>query len=156
KPTNPEQLAHTPAKAVYTTREGIAADVILRLFEDSRGDVWISSVGEGKRPNGLSRWERSTGTFYHYTEKELLPRPDIYYASSSADDRACGVWICFSGECGLVRYRDGRFIPFTTSDGVPSGQIRNLLIDSAGHLWVPTFRGGLSRIDDPTAASPRF
>jgi ligand-binding sensor domain-containing protein/two-component sensor histidine kinase len=156
KLTNPEELAHTPAKAVYTTREGLAADVILRLFEDSHGDVWISSVGEGKRPNGLSRWERSTGIFYHYTEKDIQPRLDIYYASSFAEDRAGGVWIGFSGEGGLVRYRDGRFTLFTTSDGVPSGQIRNLFVDSAGHLWAPTYRGGLCRIDDPTAASPQF
>jgi len=156
KLTYPHQLAHTPAKAVYTTHEGLAADVILRLFEDSRGDVWISSVGEGKRPNGLSRWERSTGTFYHYTERDILSRLDIYYVSSFAEDRAGGVWIGLSGEGGLVRYRDGRFKLFTTSDGVPSGQIRNLFVDSGGHLWVPTYRGGLTRIDDPTAASPQF
>ncbi|HET8674414.1 MAG TPA: two-component regulator propeller domain-containing protein, partial [Blastocatellia bacterium] len=156
KVSQPEQLAHTPALARYTTRDGLAADSILRLFEDSRGDVWICSVGEGKGPNGLSRWERSTSAFHHYTEKDILPRLDKFYVSSFAEDRAGALWIGFSGDGGLVRYRDGRFTLFTTSDGVPPGQIRNLFVDSAGRLWVPTYRGGLSRIDDTTAERPQL
>src|SRR6185295_5320378 len=82
KVSEPEDLAHTPPKAVYTTRDGLAADVILRLFEDSRGDIWIGSVGNGISSNGLSRWERLSGAFHHYTEKEGLPRLDTFYVSS--------------------------------------------------------------------------
>ncbi len=156
KVSKPEQLAHTPPKAIYTTRDGLAADVILRLFEDSRGDVWIGSVGHGIRLNGLSRWERRTGVFHHYTERDHLPRFDTFYVSSFAEDRAGNLWIGFSGEGGLVRYRDGRFTLFTANDGVPTGQIRNMLVDSAGRLWVATYQGGLSRIDDPAAERPRL
>ncbi len=79
KVSQPEQLAHTPPKAVYTTRDGLAADSTLRLFEDSRGDIWISSVGDGNRPNGLSRWERRAGAFHHYTEQAGLPHRDTLY-----------------------------------------------------------------------------
>lgn len=156
KVSKPEQLAHTTPKAIYTTRDGLAANVILRLLEDSRGDLWIGSVGEGKSFNGLSRWERSTNTLHHYTEKDNLPRLDTFYVSSFAEDRTGNLWIGFSGDGGLVRYRDGRFALFTASDGVPPGQIRNLFVDSAGRLWVPTYRGGLSRIDDPAADRPRL
>jgi len=39
---------------------------------------------------------------------------------------------------------------------VPAGQIRNLLIDSAGRLWVPSYRGGLSRIDENLQIDNRF
>jgi ligand-binding sensor domain-containing protein len=154
KVSKPEQLARTQPKATYTTRNGLAADMILRLFEDSHGDVWISAAGHGARVNGLSRWERATETFHHYTEKDNLPRFDAFYVSSFAEDRAGALWIGFSGDGGLVRYRDGRFTLFTASDGVPSSQIRNMLIDSAGRLWVTTYRGGLSRIDDPAADRP--
>ena len=156
KVSNPEQLARTSPKAVYTKRDGLAADMILRLFEDSRGDVWIGSVGEGKVPNGLSRWERRSATFHHYTEEEGLPRLDEFYVSSFAEDRAGNLWIGFSGDGGIVRYHNGGFQLFTSTDGVPAGQIRNLLIDSAGRLWMPSYRGGLSRIDDPSAERPKF
>jgi ligand-binding sensor domain-containing protein/two-component sensor histidine kinase len=156
KVNNPEQLGRTPPKSVYTTRDGLAADMILRLFEDSRGDIWIGSVGEGKGPSGLSRWERSTNTLHQYTSQSNLPRFEAFYVSSFANDRAGNLWIGFSGEGGLVRYRDGRFTIFTAGDGLPTGQIRNLLIDSAGRLWVPSYRGGLSRVDDPSAERPQF
>lgn len=96
------------------------------------------------------------GRFYHYTEKDGLPRLDTFYVSSFAQDPSGALWIGFSGDGGLVRYRDGRFTLFTTSDGVPPGQIRNLFVDSAGRLWVPTYRGGLSRIDDTTAERPQL
>jgi ligand-binding sensor domain-containing protein len=50
------QLPHTPPKAVYTTREGLAVNSdVFRLYEDSRGDIWIST-------QGLTRWERATDT----------------------------------------------------------------------------------------------
>lgn len=156
KVSKPEQLAHRPPKAVYTIREGLASNIILRLFEDSRGDIWIGSVGQGKGPSGLSRWERRTNTFHHYTEKNSLPRFDTFYVSSFAEDRAGNLWIGFSGDSGLVRHRDGRFTLFTANDGVPAGQIRNMLVDSAGRLWVATYRGGLSRIDDPVAERPEL
>lgn len=156
KVSKPQQLAHTPPKAIYTTRDGLAAHMILRLFEDSRGDVWISSVGHGIRLNGLSRWERSTNTFHHYSDQDHLPRFDIFYVSSFAEDRAGNLWIGFSGEGGLARYRDGRFTLFTANDGVPASQIRNMLVDSAGRLWAASYRGGLIRIDDPSAERPRF
>jgi ligand-binding sensor domain-containing protein len=107
KVTKPEHLAHTPPRAIYTIRDGLAAYMILRLFEDSRGDVWIGSVGHGERLNGLSRWERSADVFHHYTEKDNLPRLDTFFVSSFAEDRSGNLWIGFSGEGGLVRYREG-------------------------------------------------
>ena len=53
-----EQLARATPIARYTKRDGLAADVVIRLFEDSRGDVWIATVGEGS-VSGLSRWQRT-------------------------------------------------------------------------------------------------
>ena len=152
----PAQLATTPPKAVYTTSNGLASDVILCLFEDSRGDVWISSVGEGRGPSGLSRWERRTGKFYHYSAKDDLPRFETFFVSSFAEDHAGNVWIGFSGDGGMARYRDGRFTRFAGAEGVPAGQIRKILVDSSGRLWAATYQSGLCRMDDPAAERPRL
>src|ERR1041384_199009 len=154
--SSPQQLAHTALKAIYRARDGLATELVLRVFEDSRGDIWVGSVGHGTRLNGLSRWERRTNTFQRYGERDNLPRLDTFFVSSFAEDRAGDLWIGFSGEGGLVRYRNGRFTLFTTNDGVPPGQIRNLFIDSSGRLWAASFRSGLIRIDDPFAESPKF
>ena len=156
KLNKPAQLATTPPKAVYTTSNGLASDVTLCLFEDSRGDVWISAVGEGKGPSGLSRWERRTDRFYHYSGKDDLPRFEAFFVSSFAEDHAGNVWIGFNGDGGMARYRDGRFTHFAAADGVPAGQIRSMLVDSSGRLWAATYQSGLCRIDDPAAERPRL
>jgi hypothetical protein len=43
--------------AVYTAKDGLAEP--FRLYEDSRGDIWISMISSPRR--GLMRWERATG-----------------------------------------------------------------------------------------------
>jgi len=150
-----EQLARTPPKAVYMWRPGLADNVVLRLFEDSRGDIWIAAPGG---IGGLSRWERASETLHHYTAKDGLPFFDDSYPISFSEDRAGDVWIGFSfaGGCNLVRYRDKRFTNFTSADGIPEGGIYNLFLDSSGRLWVPTTRGGVCRIDNPEAERPAF
>src|SRR5262249_50496246 len=52
-----EQLTHERPKAIYTTRDGLPANDIFRIFEDSRGDIWISTLGNSRV--SLTRWERS-------------------------------------------------------------------------------------------------
>ena len=132
--------------AIYSPRDGLAGIQVLRLFEDSRGDVWIGTVG-GPGPFGLSRWQRKSGTFRHYTDADGLPRLDQFYVASFAEDRAGHVWIGFSGGGGLVRHQNGRFVRFAEADGVPAGRIANLMLDSKARLWVATDRAGVARID---------
>lgn len=148
KVTDVAQLSRTPPKAIYTKRDGLAGDVILRLFEDSRGNIWIGTVSE----SGLSRWERATGTIRHFTLKDGLPFPD--YPISFCEDSSGAIWIGFSIGGGLVRYAGGTFTRFTPVDGLAEGGIFNLFFDSRGRLWVPTTRGGVCRIDNPEAPRP--
>lgn len=150
-----EQLTRARPVAHYTRRDGLAARVVLRLFEDARHDVWIATV-EGPISTGLSRWERKSGTFHHYSDRNGLPSLERFYVSSFAEDRGGNLWIGFSGEAGLVRYRNERFERFGTQDGVPPGMIRNLIRDAQGRLWAASYRGGLIRIDRPADERPVF
>jgi ligand-binding sensor domain-containing protein/signal transduction histidine kinase len=157
--TSFDHLHGAPPKAVYTRGDGLSGEPILRLFEDSRGDIWISDPG-GEA--GLVRWERATETFHHYAAKDGLPFFRDSYVTSFAEDGAGALWIGFSFSPslgvsgGLVRYRDGQFVRFTSADGIPEGGIFNLFVDSSGRLWVPTTRGGLCRTDNPQAERPTF
>ena len=106
-----DDVNRSSPSAIYTTRDGLAAPQVFRLFEDSSGDVWIGTVGGARA--GLSRWQRRTGTFHHYTDADGLPRLDQSYVASFAEDRAGHVWIGFGGLGGLARHQDGRFVRFT-------------------------------------------
>jgi streptogramin lyase/anti-sigma regulatory factor (Ser/Thr protein kinase) len=145
------ELQHARPTAIYTTRDGLAGDDVFRLFEDSRGDIWI-----GRRlPTSLvmTRWDRSTGTFHRYSDADGLPA--FNRAASFAEDRAGNVWIGFQNG-GLARYHAGRFTLFTPAHGAPDGGVAGLYVDSRGRLWVGSSRPGLSRVDAPSADQPRF
>jgi ligand-binding sensor domain-containing protein/signal transduction histidine kinase len=152
KTKNAEQLVGRSPKAVYTTRDGLPGNDIFRLFEDSRGDIWLSTAGQPSDP--LTRWERATGQFHIYTESDGLPRMQDS-AMAFAENRSGQLWIGFySG--GLARFRDGHFAFYNEADGVPAGQIRALHMDQSGRLWIASYHGGLGRMDNPSEANPRF
>jgi ligand-binding sensor domain-containing protein/two-component sensor histidine kinase len=150
--TNVEQLAHTLPKAVYNHQRGeLPGNDIFRLFEDSRGDVWISIASHAR--SAVARWERATESFHMYSEADGLPpfSPPTAYC----EDGAGNLWMGFY-DGGLLRYHDGSFRLFAQSDGIPAGVIRALYLDHAGRLWVATDSGGVVRLDDPRAERPRF
>ncbi|HXI94056.1 MAG TPA: two-component regulator propeller domain-containing protein, partial [Blastocatellia bacterium] len=147
-----EQLARTRPKAVYTHQRGeLTGDDIFRLFEDSRGDVWISISGYLR--NAAVRWERATESFHVCSEAEGLPPFGL--PTAFCEDAAGNLWLGFY-DGGLARYRDGRFQLFAQSDGVPAGLIRALYLDHAGRLWVASDRDAIARLDDPQAEHPSF
>ena len=152
-----EQLARTSPKAVYHTLGDMAVEEVFRLYEDSRGDIWISANSSSDK-HWISRWERSTDTFHNYTEADGLPPVDytvLPLTTAFREDRAGNLWIGFDDH-GLARFHDGGFTVFTTNDGLPAGWIKDLYLDHAGRLWIASSREGLSRVDDPTAEQPRF
>ena len=150
-----EEMGRVAPTYMYTRRNGLPNDVVLRLFEDSRGDIWASTVGEGVA-NGVARWNRATNTWSQIGSTAGFPSLARYYASSFAETAGGDVWIGFSGEAGLVRYRDGAIRTFAARDGVPGGAIRNLLVDARGVLWAASYRSGLVRVESPGDDVPRF
>lgn len=146
-----EELAQVRPKAAYTTRDGLTGNDVFRLFEDSRGDVWIGTSSDTR--DRLTRWERATQTFHRYTEADGLP--PFRTPSAFCEDAAGNLWIGF-WQGGLARYAAGRFTFLTTTDGVPAGQITTLFRDHVGRLWVGINGGGLARIENPEVDRPRL
>lgn len=144
-----EQLASARPLAVYTKSDGLADNYISRLFEDTRGDIWIGTFNP---PEMLTRWERSTGKFYRYSERDSLPA--LNWTNVFAGDSAGDLWIGLHNG-GLVRYKDGRFETFGAAEGVPMGFGQGLYFDHEGRLWIATRGGGTGRIDDPLAPRPK-
>jgi ligand-binding sensor domain-containing protein len=120
------------------------------VFEDSRGDIWIASFVPAREV--VTRWERRTASFHHYSEADGL-RP---FASvvSFCEDAAGGVWMGFR-DGGLARYRAGSFTLLGPDEGLPTGGINSIYLDGSGRLWLAALRGGLCRIDNTEAARPR-
>ncbi len=144
-----ERLVSTPPSRLYTKAEGLPSNQVFRLYEDSRGDLWISLL---ETEGWLARWDRRTDSFRVFTEADGIPRePPLAFAEDGSGE----VWIGFQ-RGGLARYRDGRTTLFTEREGLPRGSVRALHLDAAGRLWIATSRGGVARVDTPAAPKPRF
>lgn len=144
-----EDLARVTPQ-VYTTRDGLADNNISRLFEDSRGDVWISSYNP---PVMLTRWERATNTIHRYTEKEGHPTGN--WTNVFGEDAAGNVWIGMHNG-GLARVQNGRLEMFGAADGVPAGLTQGFYRDRANRLWFATSLGGAVCVEEPASARPRI
>ncbi|HXG58964.1 MAG TPA: two-component regulator propeller domain-containing protein [Thermoanaerobaculia bacterium] len=149
----------TRQPVVYGRRQGLPDDMVYRLFEDSKGRLWIGTralPGADSRPGyipGLVSWDRASWSFRMYPASgglEPLKRPSAF-----CEDRNGGVWIGFS-EGGLARFHDGRLTRITSAEAVSDGMIWALYLDDAGRLWIGSANGGVARVDDPAAARPRM
>jgi ligand-binding sensor domain-containing protein/signal transduction histidine kinase len=144
-----EQLAYTRPKAIYTSRTGLIADEVFRLFEDSHGDVWIATISSFS--SGLTRWERTTSTFQSFSEADGIPKN--VWATAFCEDGSGSLWIGTAGN-GLLHYKADRFQVLSSADKVPEGWIRGLMLDKAHRLWIAS-QSGLGRIDDPNEERPQ-
>jgi signal transduction histidine kinase len=130
---------------VYRQEHGLSADHIFRLFEDSRGDVWISAFGDP----GLHRWVRATGRVEGFTELGPLA------PTAFAEDRAGNIWIgLYTG--GVLRHGAAGVERFDDQQELLAGFIEALYVDRAGRLWIASSETGLSRVEDPSSATPVF
>jgi ligand-binding sensor domain-containing protein len=143
------RLETTPPRRVYTKADGLPSNQIFRLYEDSRGDLWISLL---ETEGWLARWDRRTDSFRVFSAADGIPKEP---PTSFAEDGNAAVWIGFQ-RGGLARYRDRRTDFFTERDGLPPGSVRALHLDGAGRLWIATSRGGVARVDAPADPKPRF
>lgn len=148
---NFEQVGSQPPLASYSKNNGLPDNLVYRMFEDSRGDLWISTNETVN--NGLVRWIRAEEKFQNFTEADgfVIGRA----ASSFAEDRHGNLWFGFY-HGNAARYTNGRFTNFTVKDGLPEGFITALHIDQKGRLWIASSLGGLARVDDTNAAQPSF
>jgi ligand-binding sensor domain-containing protein/signal transduction histidine kinase len=149
---NFERLRGARPVTVYNTKDGLAASQVFRLFEDSHGNVWISTISSPT--NGLARWNSATGRLEDLSNNQGVPSPPNNLARAFAADRSGNVWIGFNH--GLARFRDGAFRLFTASDGLPPGALVQIYEDQRGRLWLVSSRSGLIEVQNPGAAQPSF
>ncbi|HXH38669.1 MAG TPA: two-component regulator propeller domain-containing protein, partial [Thermoanaerobaculia bacterium] len=132
-----EDLGRIEPAAVYTSREGLGGDDIFRVWQDSHGELWVSTLSA--RP--LSHFDRKSGRFVSFGAAEGYTSDG---PTAFAEDRGGNIWI---GSSTLMRWSGGRFERITNS--LPDGVVRDLKVDSTGALWIAS-TGGVARIADPT------
>ena len=105
------QLKAARPLAVYTMKDGLSALLVFRLFEDSRGNIWVATIHP--ITSGLARWEPLSRHMHDLTRSPGLPSFKDDVPHSFAEDRSGSVWVGFNS--GLARYAGGKspFFPRT-------------------------------------------
>ncbi len=145
-----KDLSRTEPKKIYTTADGFYSNEIIGVFEDSRGDVWISAL---TAENSLLRWEKASDKIHRYTFDYGLPKGSG--AISFGEDAAGNIWIgFFFGQ--IFRFKDGKFRDFTNEGLIQRNFVSRFLNDERGRLWFSTSSRGLFRVDNPNDETPVF
>ncbi|QJB32004.1 response regulator [Chitinophaga oryzae] len=124
------------------------ANDIFCIKEDSKGNVWVGTNGEGL--NVLKNEQVVTRYTPHPdptkpSEKKL---PFNGYIRAIEEDTEGNIWIgTHGGGVGVYHPGTGRWDIYTQSNSLlPSDKVQTLLCDSKGRMWAGTF-GGLSFFD---------
>src|SRR5579872_4963031 len=146
--TEARDLNGKPPVRVYSVREGLPSATILRIFRDSRDDIWAGTT------DGVGHWSRATGRWRTYRTRDLIPGyAGTAAVHSFAEDSSGNVWAGMYPS-GLVCFH-GSAYKLVTHD-VPRGAINSLLSDSRGRLWIGSSQGGAGRVDDPSDRQPKI
>jgi signal transduction histidine kinase/ligand-binding sensor domain-containing protein len=170
-------LARLRKKQITTlaAENGLPSDSTRSVFQDSRGNIWIGTVGGlAKYRNGRitaftdaagarlgiirSLGEDEQGNLWVGASQELflmengrLVKHPGWKSSSEIKviyrDARSRMWVGTDGD-GLFLFEQGRIRAFRTDQGLANNQIRTIIFDSHGALWIGTAGGGVSRYDD--------
>ena len=152
---------HNGRTDVFTEADGLSGNVVLSLFEDREGNVWVATTGGLDRfrelpvatisvKQGLSSdaaqavLAATDGSIWIGAHQGLTRwkngQATIFGKASELPDDAPQslfqddrgrIW-AFTGH-GLAYFKDGRFVAVTT---LPSGRVHSITGDKAGNLWL--------------------
>src|SRR5271165_5134640 len=113
---------------VFTQSDGLSGNVVLSLFEDREGNVWVATTG------GLDRFRE-------------LPVATISVKQGLSSDAAQAVLAATDGSIwigaheGLTRWKNGQTTIFGKASGLPDDAAQSLFQDDRGRIWVSTGHG---------------
>ncbi len=106
----------------YTTRQGLANNMALHLYEDRAGNIWFSIGGGATKYDGK--------TFKHFTTKDGLPKDGV---NTFMEDKTGKLWI---GTRSDACYFDGKkFTVFKNKEGKPFYNVWSIVEDRKGNIW---------------------
>jgi signal transduction histidine kinase/ligand-binding sensor domain-containing protein len=129
--TNGSGLVHMHPRLaeMYTKGDGLPTDIAMDVLPAHDGRLWIGmncglAVLEGNK-------------FKTFTAKDGLKNTCVW---SLAEDRAQNIWLGTYGG-GIFRFRSGRFIQYSTTEGLGSTIVSKIVVAQDDSIWAATSKG---------------
>ena len=121
---DPHKTLTQYSRHVWGQQDGLPQDTVKSIVQTPDGYLWLGT------DEGLARFDGFEFTVFSRPTSDL-PANSITALAASPDG---SLWIGTSNGLGL--YRDHHFRTYTTKDGLPDDDIRDLYSDHAGTLWI--------------------
>ncbi len=120
----------------FTTKDGLANNRTLHIYEDKAGNIWFATGGGASRYDGKS--------FRNFTTKEGLSNNDL---TRIIEDKTGNLWF---GTRGEPCFYDGKtFAVLKNKDGKAFKNVWSIIEDKKGNIWLAD-NDGLWRYDGRT------
>ena len=126
---------------MYRSDDGLGADFVESLMEDSHGNIWVGTIGGGatkitpaSAPNRLDDLDRAI--LKNYNTRQGL---NYFNVHSIIEDREGNIWI--GTDVGLNQYRGERFQLYDKLDGLNNDIVWATCVDHEGNVWLGTNDG---------------
>jgi diguanylate cyclase (GGDEF)-like protein len=128
---DPHKPIHRYALAHFGRETGLPSTSVQALLQSSDGYLWLGTQ------DGLVRFD---GARFELFDSRSTPAIGNNHIQSLAEAGDGALWFTTLG-AGIVRFHRGEFRAYTSADGLSSDQVRAVLEDRSGTLWVGTDEG---------------
>jgi len=137
-------LALDPGKLItqydirnYTAKDGLPMNTVKKVFQDSRGYIWVGTQ------EGLARFD---GVRFRIYDKSTSPGLRSSFIRDIAEDHAGHLWVATYGG-GISRLEGDDFVTYGVAEGLNHDVVNTLLVARDGSLVIGT-ENGISRFAD--------
>ena len=116
----------------FTTREGLANNSVMSIYEDKAGIIWFGTGGgiSCYDPRRAVPQQADGKSFQNFTTKDGLPNNSI---TTIMEDKTGKLWIGTRGEACF--YDGKRFTVFRNNDGKAFDNVWGITQDKKGNIW---------------------
>lgn len=125
------------------TSEGLSQINVNRIFQDSRGFMWIATR------NGLNRYDGYRFITYRYNDKDSTSLSHNT-VTDIAEDNNGNMWLGTTNGLNMYKRSTGRFTRYLHNEHNPKSLSNNIItriLFDNGSLWIATQNGGLDHYD---------
>lgn len=116
----------------------LEASQIKSMIQDLPGNIWLGTE------NGLFVKQKNAAGFRHYEHKfsDGKTYPSSQMVGSLYLDQRQQIWVgTVAHGIYLIQPGEDRLLNFTKKDGLPSNNIKGMIEDDAGNIWITTDKG---------------
>ncbi len=118
---------------IWTANDGLPQNSAASITQTRDGYIWFATQ------EGLARFDGQEFTVFDRTNTKELPSP---WMVRTIEDSSGGLWMRPVGYApGVVRYDEGKFTLYDTTNGLPHNRVISWQTDRHGTTWLGTLRG---------------